>query len=387
MYLGVTHESSSIKDRSYFAFDKSQRKDLINWLKSRNRIDAICMVSTCNRMEIYFESSETTPLEVRDLLLSYVGNLHGIKPVRSLFQHFDHTIETVNHLVHVAQGLRSAVVGDKQIINQVKESYHEALRSKNQGSLLERSFQVVFRSHKRIFKETSYHQGSTSTAYSSLKLIESYFSPDKHSKLRILLIGAGEIAQDILKYLPKFDFRDICISNRTSGKSRALAEKHSISFYDWRNVECNKLEDFDVVISAVSNRKNLIKSAGNKAKRRLWIDLAMPSNISKAIADQQNKIYNIDEIASLVCETNELQLKAIPGVEKIIKDELEIYIEWLKKAKLRAFLKTHKHNLKKVFLESVARNTDHDLSTQELEYYAETLANKLVRKSVKALNI
>ncbi|MEM8939960.1 MAG: hypothetical protein AAGC64_11485 [Bacteroidota bacterium] len=362
MYLGVTHESASVEDRSYFAFDKAQREKFIHWLKEKVNITAISIIATCNRTEIYFESASAMPSEVRNLLLIYVENLHGVKLCANIFQVFDCTIETVNHLVHVANGLRSAVVGDKQIINQVKESYQEALKSQNQGSLLERAFQVVFRSHKRIVKESTYLHGSTSIAYSSLKLVASFFGRDALKKLSVLIIGAGEIAQDVLKYLSKFDFREIATTNRTASKVAPLVDRYGISSYDWQRIEINDFNSFDVIISAVSNRKNLIRSVDNSGKKRLWIDLAMPSNISEEISNHCNHIYNIDEIASLVCETSKTQLEAIPCVENIIEEELKVYADWLKKDKIRSFLKAYKHNSKVAFLKLVPKTVHYPIS-------------------------
>ena len=134
----------------------------------------------------------------------------------------------MNHLLHVSNGLRSALIGDKQIITQVKAAYQHSLEQKNQGSLLERAFQAVFRSHKRIAIESLYQRGSTSTAYSSLKMVNEYFGKEEAKDLSILIVGAGEIAEDILKYLPKFHFRDAFLSNRTFEKASRLTSRRAI---------------------------------------------------------------------------------------------------------------------------------------------------------------
>ncbi len=388
MYLGVTHKSVSVEERSYFAFNKTQRAQFISWIKGKINIAAISMISTCNRTEIYFESSAVTPYQVSDLLLSYVENLHGVNLGlgTDIFQVLNRTDETVNHLMYVANGLRSAVIGDKQIINQVKESYHEALDNRNQGSLLERAFQAVFRSHKRIFKETAYLEGSTSTAYSSLKLAASFFEQPELSKRSVLVIGAGEIIQDVLQYLPKFDFGAVAIANRTTKKAAYLSDKYGIQLYDWEKVEMNDFGSFDVIISAVSNRKDLIKSTGISNKDRLWIDLAMPFNINKDISDSRNRLYNIDEITSLVSEISDMQLEAIPHVEEIIAQELSIYLDWLSKSESRFFLKNCKINSKNVYLNIVPKTMQQPLTSIELDKYADILANRLVRKLVDTPN-
>ncbi|MEL7004588.1 MAG: hypothetical protein AAFN93_17910, partial [Bacteroidota bacterium] len=278
LYVGVIHETASVEERSYFALSASEKNDLKEILKSRFLLKGLIIISTCNRTEIYFESPSTSALEMREALIEYTKQLHRVEVSRKVFLLLNHTTETVNHLLRVANGLRSAVVGDKQIIHQVKVAYLDALRQKNQGSLLERAFQAVFRSHKRIHRESLYQQGSTSTAYSSLKLIEDFFGKEDIKNRSLLIVGAGEIAEDLLKYLPKFKFSKKSISNRTASKARKLAKNYDIKTYDWQHVLSNDFSSFDVVIAAVSNQKHLINTTEKDGKRRLWIDLAMPSN-------------------------------------------------------------------------------------------------------------
>ena len=385
MYVGITHETAQVHERTYYAFNEAQKRAFSHVLTHRFTIKAFAIVTTCNRTEIYFESDCTTPYEVRQLLIEYVEMRHQVKLSASAFLIFDRTIDTVNHLLHVANGLRSAVIGDKQIIRQVKESYLTALAQKRQGSLLERAFQAVFRSHKRVSKESLYRQGATSTAYASLKMVETYFGKEALQHLKVLIVGAGEIAEDVLKYLPKFRFAQTLISNRTAYKATQLAEQYQINTFDWQKVEANALADFDVIITAVSHRKHLITQSPKDHRSRLWIDLAMPSNVDTSIADYHNQVYNIDEVANLVQATSEAQLKAIPIVEHILEEELTGLIEWLKKGKIRAFLKSYKNHIKHALLQTTTRPIADTDEEAERANYAEQIANRLVRKSAKIL--
>jgi len=237
MYIGITHETATVSERTNYTLTPNQKQDLIALLKEKLIIKGLTFINTCNRTEIYFESNVTSPYEVREVIIQYLEELHKTVLSRKVFLILDRTIDTVNHLLQVANGLRSAVVGDKQIINQVKESYHETLKNGYQGSLLERAFQAVFRSHKRIATESLYRRGSTSTAYSSLKLIEDYFGKKEMNELKVLIVGAGEIAEDILKYLPKFNFSRTLISNRTAIKADRLSKQYGIQTYDWSHIE------------------------------------------------------------------------------------------------------------------------------------------------------
>lgn len=386
MYVGITYETAPVAERAYYALSQKQKQDLTQLLNRKLAIKAITMLTTCNRTEIYFESCLISPNAVRDILIDFVKDLHQVVLSKDRFLIFNHSIDTVNHLLHVANGLRSAVIGDKQIITQVKEAYQQALAKKNQGSLLERAFQAVFRSHKRIATESLYQRGSTSTAYSSLKMIATYFGKKEIQKRTLLIVGAGEIAEDVLKYARKFNFWEIFIANRTFEKAQKLASRYHIQTYDWKYIEAGDFTSFDAVITAVSNRKNLVKGIENCGKKRLWIDLAMPSNVDMDISDCYNKVYNIDEVTAQVNAINETQLKAIPVVEKILKEELDVFMEWLKKDSIRTFLRSYKNHAKQTFLQNAPATWIQTLDTHELEAHAEKFANRLARKSAKALN-
>lgn len=283
MYVGITHETAPVHEREFYALDHDQKPDLIKYLKKELAIDSIVVLTTCNRTEVYFETKDTPVHEVRDSIIKFVEELHDTSLDRSSFVMLDRSVDVANYLIHVANGLRSALIGDKQIISQIKEAYLEALSKGNQGSLLERAFQAVFRSHRRIQTESLYKQGSTSTAYSSLKMVEQYFGKDALQNKRLLVVGAGEIAQDVLDYVSKFGFKEVFVTNRTMQKAADLAEKHQIATLDWSLITSKSYSDFDIVITAVSNKKHLINELGEAIKKRIFIDLALPSNINPAI--------------------------------------------------------------------------------------------------------
>ena len=124
----------------------------------------------------------------------------------------------------------------------------------------------------------------------------------------------------------------------------------------------------------------------NCGKKRLWIDLAMPSNVDARISNDYNKVYNIDDVTAQVNAINETQLKAIPVVEKILEEELTVFINWLEKDKIRAFLRSFKNYAKQTFLQNAPATLTQIADASELETYAEKFANKLARKFAKTLN-
>ena len=385
MYVGITHETAPVAEREYYALNNEQKGQLVTYLKQKLPISALVILTTCNRTEVYFETPSAQTHEVRDCVIDFVENIHRVMLSRSSFLMLDRSIDAANHLLHVANGLRSAVIADRQIITQLKEAYLQALRNKDQGSVLERAFQAVFRSHRRVFAESLYSHGSTSTAYSSLKMIQGFFGKEELKEKTLLIIGAGEIAQDVAKYVSKFDFWNVFIANRTESKAIKIADIYRLNHYEWKYVEAGDVASFDAIITAVSNRKYLIQQVENCGKKRIWIDLALPSNIAPSIQGIYNTVYNIDEVTRKVESVSEAQLEAIPKVEEIISEELAIFVDWLKKDRVRAFLKSYKEHTKKAFMDSIPGELGALLGFEQLAELAEQMANELTKKSAITL--
>ena len=381
MYVGITHETASVAERACFVFDGEQRHTLRHILSSYLGVTASIVLSTCNRTEVYFESDAVKPEEVRDVLISFATSRPSTI-YRHTFVLISDSSKALKQLLAVANGLRSAVTGDKQIIAQLKAAYHEALRDRKQGSVLERAFQAVFRSHKRVIAESDFKQGTTSTAYAALKLVESHFGKALLPKLSVLIIGAGEISREVLNYLPKFSFARIHVANRTPQKARELARTYQAETYDWTHVINGDFVDFDVIISAVSHQKGLISEAPADGKARLWVDLAMPANVNPDIVDDHNSLYNIDEVARRISRVNEAQKQAIPTVNKLLKEELDAFDQWLGQADLRAFLKAYKSFIQQQLSLVISETSiEKELQQEAIDW----IVHRLVRACAKKL--
>ncbi len=234
-------------------------------------IIGLFLLSTCNRTEIYFESLNTSSEALLDFFIDHkaIGNAESQVP---LFIYGNTTKETVRHLLDVSSGLASSVLGDAEIIHQIKKAYQFSIWHKLQGSLLERAMQTVFKAHKRISNETKFRDGSTSLAYKTLKVVSDTFTKTQCKSKKILLIGTGEIATQLLKYNSKFNFNTIYIANRTLERAINLSTKYNCKTYEWQKVVNNEFDDFDVIISAVSNCHHLIKKIESTSKHLLLIE-------------------------------------------------------------------------------------------------------------------
>ena len=155
-YLSISHHTAPVSRRERFHLDEADKQRLTDALrKTFPDLNALLILVTCNRTELYFETEATRAVEVRDFFLNWkLGEIRSEDQVD--FRISDQTDDTVRHLLSVAAGLKSSVLGDAEIIHQIKKAYHQSLEQNLQGSLLERCIQTLFRSHKRISNETGF---------------------------------------------------------------------------------------------------------------------------------------------------------------------------------------------------------------------------------------
>jgi glutamyl-tRNA reductase len=224
-------------------------------------------------------------------------------------------------------------------MGQLKQAWRQSIQLKAQGSLLERAMQAVFRTHKRVVNETDFHKGTQSTAYKALKFVSEEFGRVELKNKKMLLIGAGEIILNLIKYLPKFNFMEVAIANRTAEKANKIARQNKLSTYEWEKVEANDFEDFDIIISAVSNRSKLVQHTGRLQGKKVLIDMAVPANIDPKLATSPNiRLFGLDDLtASLSDKKTEKQI-SIAQVQKLIREETNDFSVWLKKKAVREFL-------------------------------------------------
>jgi glutamyl-tRNA reductase len=282
----------------------------------------------------------------------------------------------VRHLLKVSSGISSQVTGDAEIVHQIKKTYLYSIEMKLQGSLLERAMQTVFRTHKRISNETAFRDGTTSVAYRSLKVVSESFRGSHAPTRKILLIGSGDIVRQLLKYNAKFNFQNISLSNRTRENAVSLAERHGCTLYEWEQVLRNEFDDFDVIISAVSNCRHLIRQIAPCGKKRILIDLAHPGNINSGLATQDGiSFYDLDAISAELEETRDKRVSAIGRVNNIIAEELKAYADWYRDAPLRVILAEYKIVL--------TRKIEQFYDEQDAAYTEETIAtvsHRVMRK-------
>lgn len=385
-FISISHQTASVTLREKYHIPEVEKSDLVNHICGTfPDISGLLLLVTCNRTEIYFESQSTPSTTIRDFLIGQKDGEFSAE-TKALFKFSNETEDTVRHLLKVTSGLSSSVLGDAEIVHQIKKSYQFSIANQLQGSLLERAMQTVFKSHKRISNETHFRDGTTSVAYKSLKVLSNIFDETFLNSKKILFIGAGDIVNQLFKYNSKFKFKNIYVSNRTEEKARTLSRLHHSKVYSWDRVLKNDFQDFDVIISASSNCPRLIKQVPIRKEKILLIDLAIPCNIDKTLGKAEHiMFYDLDTISVDLEETREKRFAAIGEVTNILTEELEVYKEWLQDAPLRAFLAEYKIIVNQKVVEYFDENNKKP-NTETIKTITDRVIRKLRKKTLRPIS-
>lgn len=382
-YISVSHKTASTIQREKYHISELEKEELTRLIcQTFSDVSALFILATCNRTEIYFESTITSTSSMIDLLISF-KSVKISKNENELFLSSDATKQSIQHLLEVSSGLKSLVFGDAEIISQIKKAHQFSMLHKLQGSLLERALQAVFKTHKRISNETDFRDGTTSVAYKSLKVVRESFDKATVKSKKILFVGAGDIVKQLFKYNAKFNYNNIYISNRSIEKAILLAQDNTCKTFPFSNVVNNRFEDFDVIISAASNCPNLIKAIPNTQKKMVLIDLAVPCNIDKNLSNQTNVVFHdLDSISVELEETKEHRVAATDAVNFIISEEVQAYCEWLQDAPLRALLAELKIKVSK----KVKTRFENNIEDSNIKKITNQVMKKLMMKKESSIS-
>ena len=349
--LSISFEKADAETRGKFAFFDENIKNFVNEIHDENLGDAF-VVSTCNRTEIY----TTTPnyLLIAELYCKTIGvSLTEFMKYVNILKHE----EALNHLFRVAAGLESQIIGDFEIIGQIKNAYHRFKKEKqNSNPFLERAINSAIQISKRIKNETGISNGAASVSYAAVHYILK--NQTQISDKNILLLGVGEIGQNTVENLVKHVYKPkVKIANRSSDKAEKIAEKYKIPHIEFADFN-NELKKTDILIVATGAQHPIInKTHFPNGKETLVIDLSIPKNVEKNITENQNvSLVDVDELSLHISETMIQRQKEIPKAEEIIKEMTKDFLEWEKKRKLAPNI----HHFKAV-LKNMERNEMHNI--------------------------
>jgi glutamyl-tRNA reductase len=330
--LGVSHRTAPVDLRERLDFSSRDVGAAGEVLAQRPAAAETVVLSTCNRSEIYVASGE--PDRAREEVVAFLADYHHVPPdafLPHLFTSRDQ--DAARHLFRVAAGLDSIVVGEPQILGQVKDAFKAASVRHCTGPLLTSVFDWAFKVGKRVRTETALGEGAVSIAYAALSPARKIFG--KLHGRRVLVVGAGEISTLAARHLREQGAGEIVIASRTMAHADALAEAVSGQAIPWEQMPA-ALGRADIVITATGAQRPIITRAAVKAvtaHRRseplFIVDLAVPRDVEPSVGDiEQVFLYNVDDLQGMVQENLERRHSEIERAEVIVAEEAVRFTAW-----------------------------------------------------------
>src|SRR5262245_43166221 len=291
------------------------------------------VLSTCNRSEIYVAS--TDPARALDELLAFLSDYHHV-PAHAFQPHLFalENSAAVAHLFRVAAGLDSLVVGEPQILGQVKDAFQSAASKRCVGPVLSNAFRWSFGVGKRVRTETALGEGAVSVSFAAVALARKIFG--RLQGRRVLVVGAGEISSLTAQHLRAQGVGEIVITSRTHAHAEALATEVGGLAVPWEGM-INALGSADIVITATGSQRPIITRAqlqgvqGLRARSNplFIIDLAVPRDVDAAVGEiEQVFLYNIDDLQSIVEENISRRAAEVEHAESIVNEEVTKFMAW-----------------------------------------------------------
>jgi len=332
--IGMNHESAPVELRECLATDPDNVVKALDGMRSIEGIKEGFFLSTCNRVEtLVITDQEVQAKESMISLMARLGNQpqEGLLPNLYVFDGMD----AVRHIFMVAASLDSMVVGEPQILGQIKQAYAEAIRQKASGVILNRLMHRAFHAAKRVRTETGICESAVSISYAAVELAKKIFHVLEGKK--VLLIGAGQMAELAARHLLSQGVTSIIVANRTFERAVQVAALFNAQPVYFEEV-LSQLLEVDIVVASTASQEVVltyeqVKICMRKRRNRplFFIDIAVPRNIQPEINDLDNVyVYDIDDLKGIIqLNVEQRQLEAVKA-ERIIREEVVKFEKWLK---------------------------------------------------------
>jgi glutamyl-tRNA reductase len=392
--LGINHETAPVAVRERVAFAEDALPQALHALKALPPVHEVALLSTCNRTELYAAVDEGGEALLADWLATHPGDAAGLHAY--LYRHADR--DAARHLFRVASGLDSLVLGEPQILGQVKQAWAAARAAGTLGNRLDRLFQHAFTTAKRARTETRIGASPVSVASTAVRLLQESFA--RPSEATVLLIGAGETIELAARHLVQARVARLLVANRTLAHAQELASRHGGYALPLSELD-RHLSEADVVISATASRDPVIARAQVEAallqrkqrhdyKPLLLIDLAVPRDIEPSVAELRDAyLYTVDDLQRAVEDNRRTRREAAEEAEAIIELQVARYAEHAAASSRNAALKQLRGHGETARAEALAKARQQLAAGASpeavLEFLAHTLTNRLLHAPTVAL--
>lgn len=390
--LGINHRTAPIELREQVAFAVDSLPGALQELAALPSIYEAAILSTCNRTEVYCAGSDSNMTQpVTDWLVRFHGiDADSIGP--HLYTYPD--ASAVRHILRVAGGLDSMILGEPQILGQVKQAYHQAMQVGTLDAQLTRLFQHTFSVAKQIRTDTSIGESPVSVAFAAVTLAKQIFSHfEQHTAL---LVGAGETIELATRHLREQGLGKLIIANRTPERAHQLAAQYGGYGIGLDEIKTH-LAEADIIISSTGSDKVVLDSravraalATRKHRPVFMVDIAVPRDIAPEVGDLDDVyLYTVDDLKEVIQENLQSRQQAAEQAEEIIDVQVEHFMSWLRGQSAVANIRSLRSNAE-LQRDRVLEHARHMLAAgkqpdEVLQYLAYTLTNKLIHEPTTRL--
>lgn len=395
--VGCSHHTASVDVRERLAFTGEQVVDALAKLRDRFPRSEAVLLSTCNRVELYTGCEDPNHAPTRDQIIQFLADYHSLRVDEVASQVTAHSHEeAIQHLFTVAASMDSIVVGEPQILSQVKEAYRVATDGDYTGPLTNGAFQGAIRVAKRIATETAIHKRrvsipSVAVAETARAIFERF--DDKF----VVVIGAGEMGRETAQYLVGEGAKQITVVNRSRERAQTLADEIRADTADWSELD-DLLIKADLVVSTTAATEPIMTmeryqqlEAGRYQRALCILDLAVPRDFEEAIGECMGVyLYSVDDL-KVTCEANQkARQKEWPKARKIIDEETRRFLgEWNHRATGPTIkrLREQANRIKSQELQRLMNKLDSsdDKAKREIEMAFDRLVNKMLHPPLESL--
>ena len=371
--IGVSYRKADAHTRGRYSLSKPKQIELLKEAKSIG-FDGIFILSTCNRTEITGFAEH--PSQLIELLCKYSG---GSKDEFARISYVFKSNEAVNQLFRIGTGLESQILGDYEIVGQLKLAFKLAKKYQTINAHLERLLNLVLQASKKVKNTTQLSSGTTSVSYAAVQyIIQNVPSYDEKN---ILVFGLGKMGKHTCKNLAQYTKnKSVCLINRTEEKAISFVKEHSTIRNSSINNLTQEIAKADIfVVSTGADTPTISKQHISPEKKILILDLSMPENVDSSVNQFKNvSLVNVDELSKITLETLSTRQKEVPKAEKIIEVYKEEFNDWLHSRKLVPAINALKESLEIIkkdeinFQKKKIKNFD--------ETQAEILTNRFIQK-------
>jgi len=386
--IGISYKTAPLEIREKFSFSKNDIVPFAELLQQETGIADLVLISTCNRTEIYFSQDRHDSQTAFELVYEVVKKFKDITD--HCWQYFYHRSNAgaVRHLFEVSSGLDSQIIGEDQIIGQVKDAYITCTELALTDAVLMRLFQKSFEAGKRVRSETGIKLGITSVSSAAVENCSSLLNG--LSDKSVLIIGAGETGNLALQNIFKKGVKQIAVANRTIETAEKTAAKYNGIVVPFDSFE-KYLHGFDIVMIATSAPQPIITTEivmrNQKIRpghKQVYIDLSVPRNIESTVAELENiELLGVDDLQEIVKQTTEKKKASAEKAQLILDEVVADFSEWIASRSLRPAINTISANLQAINQEELS--TYRKVNTPEMQEIVDDYAQHLTQRYTRLL--